>query len=136
MLTIRIGTLSFNARLETAHAPRTTAAFVARLPFEGQIVQARWSGESGWVPLGDYDLGVDAENVTSEPAAGQILWHPPGISEAELLVPYGQTRFSSRVGTLSGNHFLTLVDERGELAEVGRRLLWEGAQPLRFSFDG
>ena len=132
VLTVRIGPLSFTATLETERAPRTTAAFLERLPFEGQLVQARWSGEAGWVPLADYDLGVPYENATSYPAAGQVLWHPPGLSEAELLVPYGTTCFSSRVGQLAGNHFLTIIDERGELAEVGRRLLWEGAQTICF----
>ena len=131
LLTVRIGPMSFTARLETDLAPRTTAAFLARLPFAGQLVQARWSGEAGWVPLGDYDLGVADENATSSPAPGQVLWHPPGRSEAELLVPYGSTGFSSRVGQLVGNHFLTIIDERGELAEVGRKLLWEGAQAIR-----
>src|SRR5512133_3888732 len=118
LLTVRIGALSFTARLESERAPRTTAAFLARLPFERQLVQARWSGEAGWVPLGDYDLGVPYENATSYPAPGQVLWHPPGLSEAELLVPYGSTCFASRVGQLAGNHFLTILDERGGLAEV------------------
>ena len=133
LLTVRIGPMSFSATLETERAPRTAAAFMARLPFQSQLVQARWSGEAGWVPLADYDLGVGDENVTSLPAPGEVLWHPPGLSEAELLVPYGRTRFSSVVGQLSGNHFLTIQDERGELAELGRRLLWEGAQAVSFA---
>lgn len=132
VLTVRIGPMTFSAMLESERAPRTTAAFQARLPFEGQLVQARWSGEAGWVPLADYDLGVACENATSYPAPGQVLWHPPGLSEAELLVPYGHTCFSSRVGQLAGSHFLTIIDERGGLAEVGRRLLWEGAQSICF----
>jgi hypothetical protein len=132
MLTVRIGSLSFTATLDHERAPLTTAAFLARLPFDGQLVQARWSGEAGWVPLGDYDLGVAYENATSHPAPGQVLWHPPGLSEAELLVPYGSTRFSSRVGQLAGNHFLTILDERRDLAEVGRKLLLDGAQPISF----
>lgn len=132
MLVVRIGPDSFTATLESERAPRTAAAFLARLPFDGQLVQARWSGESGSVPLADYDLGVGYENATSHPAPGQVLWHPPGLSEAELLVPYGSACFSSRVGQLAGNHFLTIIDERGGLAEVGRRLLWEGAQSIRF----
>ena len=125
----------FTAVLESGRAPLTAAAFQARLPFEGQLVQARWSGEAGWIPLGDYDLGVAYENATSYPAPGQVLWHPPGLSEAELLVPYGSTCFSSRVGQLAGNHFLTILDERGDLAEVGRKLLWEGAQLIRFELS-
>jgi hypothetical protein len=122
----------FTAIVESQLAPRTAAAFLARLPFEGHLVQARWSGEAGWIPLADYDLGVAYENATSHPAPGQVLWHPPGLSEAELLVPYGSTCFSSRVGQLAGNHFLTIVDERGGLAQVGRRLLQEGAQSISF----
>src|SRR5262249_29349398 len=85
VLTVRIGPMSFAATLESERAPRTSEAFRARLPFEGRLVQARWSGEAGWVPLGDYDLGVAYENATSHPAPGQVLWHPPGLSEAELL---------------------------------------------------
>jgi hypothetical protein len=133
MLRVQIGTSSFDARLESDRAPQTVAAFLARLPFDGQLIQARWSGEAGWIPLADYDLGVPAENATSRPAAGQVLWHPPGQSEAELLVPYGRSVFSSVVGELSGNHFLTIVDARGALAEVGRRLLYDGAQRIRFA---
>lgn len=133
VLTVQIGPQSFTARLETERAPRTAAAFLARLPFEGKLVQARWSGESGWVPLGDYDLGVDYENATSHPAPGQVLWHPPGLSEAELLVPYGSTSFSSRVGQLAGNHFLTIADDGERLAEVGRSLMYQGAQVIRFA---
>lgn len=132
LVNVRIGAVLFSAVLETERAPQTASAFLARLPFEGQLVQARWSGEAGWVPLADYDLGVAYENATSHPAAGQVLWHPPGLSEAELLVPYGQSCFSSRVGQLAGSHFLTILDEHGGLAEVGRRLLWEGAQAIRF----
>ena len=132
LLTVRIGSMVFSAVLESGRAPLTARAFQARLPFEGQLVQARWSGEAGWVPLADYDLGVAYENATSHPAPGQVLWHPPGLSEAELLVPYGSTYFSSRVGQLAGNHFLTIRDEDGRLAEVGRRLLREGEQPIRF----
>jgi hypothetical protein len=135
-LAVRIGALTFAATLETERAPRTCAAFLARLPFESQLVQARWSGESGWVPLGDYDLGVDYENATSHPAAGQVLWHPPGLSEAELLVPYGATRFASKVGQLAGNHFLTIHDEHGALAGLGRTLMYEGAQRIRFEVAG
>ncbi len=134
-LTVRIGSLSFTATLEVVCAPRTAAAFLTRLPFEGQLIQARWSGEAGWVPLADYDLGVEYENATSHPAPGQVLWHPSGMSEAELLVPYGSACFSSRVGQLAGNHFLTIQDPHGDLAEVGRRLLRDGAQSISFQLE-
>jgi hypothetical protein len=127
------GDLRFLARLEHECAPATCAAFVARLPFRQQLVQARWSGESAWVPLGDFAFGVGAENQTGRPAPGDLLLYPGGVSETEILFPYGQTVFASKFGPLEGNHFLTIVDGLGQLAELGRRVLREGAQEIVFS---
>jgi hypothetical protein len=97
------------------------------LPLRSKLVHVRWSGESTWVPMGDRRLGVDYENHTSHPAPGQILVYPGGISEMEILVPYGATLFASKVGQLAGNHFATVIDGNENLAEVGRLTLWEGA---------
>lgn len=119
--------------METALAPATCAAFARLLPFEDRLVQTRWSGESAWIPMGDLELGIGAENVTGHPVPGQILLYPNGVSETEILFPYGVTAFASKLGPLQGNHFLTLVDGMDQLAELGRRVLYEGAQPVRFS---
>jgi hypothetical protein len=134
MTTIRIdvGPLAFTARWEAAAAPRTCAAFRRLLPYRQRIIQARWSGEAGWVPLGDLDLGVGLENPTGEPAPGALLFYPGGISETEILVPYGVARFACVNGPLAGNHFLTIVEGRERLAEMGRLLCWEGAQDITF----
>ena len=78
--------------------------------------------------MGEKRLGVEPENHTSHPAPGQILIYPGGISEMEILFPYGATLFSSKVGQLAGNHFATVVEGNEQLAEVGRLTLWEGAQ--------
>jgi hypothetical protein len=129
---IRVGPLAFGARWEEAAAPRTCTAFRRLLPYRHRIIQARWSGEAGWVPLGDFDLGVAAENVTSAPAPGALLFYPAGISETEILFPYGITRFASVKGPLAGNHFLTIFEGREHLPEVGRLLCWEGAQDITF----
>src|SRR5262245_30672038 len=72
--------LRFVLRLETAAAPKTCAAFLEALPFRSKLVQARWSGEAAWIPLGDRDFGVSFENHTSHPAPGQILLYPGGYS--------------------------------------------------------
>lgn len=134
MDTLRViaGPFTFDARLETALAPKTCAAFRARLPFQSQIVHVRWSGEGVWIPLGDLQFGVSYENATSHPAPGQVLLHPGGVSETEILLAYGGVRFASKVGQLAGNHFLTLTSNLERLPELGRRCLWEGAQPIRF----
>ena len=132
-LKITVGDVVFIAKLELEKAPLTCAAFMKHLPFTSQLVQARWSGESAWIPLGAMQFGVGYENHTSYPAAGEILLYPGGISETEILFPYGATHFASKMGQLAGNHFLTINEGREQLAEVGRRVLWQGAQPIVFA---
>lgn len=133
MLEIQVGDLHFTARLESDKAPRTIAALRKLLPLRAKLIQARWSGESAWVPLGDLQTGLGFENHTSYPGAGQLLIYPGGISETEILFPYGSTSFGSKVGQLAGNHFATIEGGRELLAELGRRVLYEGAQEIVFS---
>ncbi len=130
-LHILIGSLGFEARLERTLAPLTCAAFEALLPFEHPAIQARWSGQAAFVPLGTRVLDLPPENATSYPAPGELLLYPGGISEVELLIPYGPTAFASKAGTLAGNHFLTVTSGLEQLTELGRRVLWEGAQQVR-----
>jgi hypothetical protein len=96
-----------------ADAPRTRAAFAAMLPFRNKIIHVRWSGESAW-----------------------ILLYPGGFSETEILFPYGGTCFASIVGQLAGNHFLTVTGGRERLRDLGRLVLWEGAQDVVFEAAG
>ena len=132
MLRIRVGDLAFEARLEEQAAPRTVAAFRRLLPLRSKIIQACWSGESAWIPFGELDLSLGQENHTSYPAAGELLLYPGGLSETEILFPYGPTFFASKVGQLAGNHFATIVAGREQLPELGRLVLWEGAQDIVF----
>jgi hypothetical protein len=133
MIRITVGDdLVFLARFEEEAAPRTCAAFAELLPYTQQIIQARWSGESAWIPLGDFRLDVTWENATSYPSPGEILFYPGGYSETEILFPYGHACFASKLGQLAGNHFLTITQGNDQLKEVGRRVLWHGAQPIRF----
>ena len=127
------GDLRFTARLELDRAPASCAAFLARLPFRQRLLQARWSGESAWVPLGELSFGVGPELPTGRPAPGELLLYPGGVSETEILFPYGETRFASKFGPLEGNHFLTIVEGRDRLGELGRRVLHEGAQDIVFT---
>ncbi|MGX5722944.1 DUF3830 family protein [Shinella zoogloeoides] len=131
-LIVKAGPYAFDARFEEENAPKTVAAFRKALPFVSQIVHVRWSGEGVWVPLGDHDFGVGYENHTSHPAPGQILLYPGGISETEILIAYGGVDFSSKMGQLAGNHFITLTSGLDKLAELGRAVLWKGAHPISF----
>jgi hypothetical protein len=131
-LRVTAGPFVLMARLETAAAPKTCAAFCKALPFVSKIVHVRWSGEGVWMPLSDLDFGVGYENHTSYPAPGQIILYPGGISETEILLAYGGVHFASKMGQLAGNHFLTIVSGGENLAELGRIVLWEGAQNIRF----
>ena len=131
-LRITAGSFEFVARFEEEAAPQTCEAFRGLLPFENKLVQARWSGEAAWIPLGDLDLGLGFENHTSFPAPGEILLYSGGYSETEILFPYGGTRFASIVGQLAGNHFLTITEGREHLRELGQLVLWAGAQDIVF----
>ncbi len=129
---IAVGPLKFEARLETEVAPKTCAKFATMLPLKSRIIQARWSGEAAWIPFGNLDLDLGYENHTSYPAPGQLLLYPGGISETEILFPYGGTVFGSKMGQLAGNHFATIEDGLEQLAALGNLVLWEGAQDIVF----
>ena len=132
MLTITAGPFTFAGRLEADNAPQTCAAFLRALPFVSKIIHVRWSGEAVWMPLGDLNFGVGYENATSYPSPGQMILYPGGISETEILCAYGPVCFASKAGQLAGNHFLTIVSGTERLHELGRMVLYKGAQPIRF----
>jgi hypothetical protein len=132
VIEIRAGEFRFVARLEEDVAPSTVAAFRRLLPLRSRIIQARWSGQAAWIPFGELDLGIGPENATCYPAPGELLLYPGGVSETELLFPYGPTSFASKAGPLAGNHFATIVEGGERLQELGERVLWKGAQEISF----
>lgn len=127
------GPFTFTGNFEMKAAPNTCAAFRSRLPFKSKIVHVRWSGEGVWAPLGDLDFGVGFENNTCYPAPGQVILYPGGVSETEILLAYGGVHFASKMGQLAGNHFLTVVEGGEQLMDMGRTVLWKGAQWIRFT---
>jgi hypothetical protein len=128
-LAITVGDLHFSGRW-VDEAPRTIEVIRALLPLRSQLIHCRWSGEGCWIPFGEQFLEVGPENATSHPAPGEIIVYPGGLSECEILVAYGAVDFSSKVGQLAGNHFATLTEGTDQLRELGKRVLWEGAQPI------
>jgi len=131
-LKITVGPLSFIGELQTQAAPATCSAFLTLLPFRQKLIQARWSGESAWIPLGDFQMNVGPENQKTNPAPGELLFYPAGVSETEILFPYGATCFASKMGQLAGNHFLTIIEGRENLPALGKLVLWHGAQEIVF----
>jgi hypothetical protein len=129
---IAIGPELFLARFEDATAPATCARFRAFLPYEDQLIHARWSGEACWIPLGGRDLGIGYENATSYPAPGQVLVYPGGVSETEILLAYGACRFASKAGQLAGSPFLSITEGLENLRALGELTLWHGAQEIAF----
>jgi hypothetical protein len=128
---LSLGSYRLEGRFESGAAPLTCAAFRGLLPFTSRVIHVRWSGEAVWAPLGDLSIGVPPENATTYPHPGEVLWYPGGVSETELLIAYGRTHFASKAGSLAGNHFLTITSGLDHLPEIGRLVLWQGAQPLR-----
>jgi hypothetical protein len=129
---ITIGPERLVARLEQDAAPVSCAAFLAMLPLERHLIHGRWSGESGWAPLGEVGLDLPDENGLHRPVPGQILLYAGDLSEPEILVPYGQAAFGCKDGPLSGNHILTVTRGADALPRIGHALLWNGAQTIRF----
>lgn len=123
----------FGGLLDFAAAPRTCATFAALLPYRQRLIHVRWSGEAGWIPLGDAAFDLPQENATSFPAPGQFLLFPGGVSETEILLAYGPTRFASKAGQLAGNPFLRLTEGLDRLAAMGCDLLWSGAKDIIFT---
>ena len=132
MLTIAAGGFEFAADLLEQDAPQSVAAFRKLLPLDSRIIHVRWSGEGGWMPWGDLELGIGPENATRYPSPGELIIFPGGVSEAELLLAYGYVNFASKAGQLAGNHFATIVEGNEQLPELGRTFLWEGAQDIVF----
>ncbi len=134
-LSITVGDLRFTGRWEGA-APQTVDVVRRMLPLRNKLIHCRWSGEGCWIPFGEAVVDVPWENHTSHPAPGEIILYPGGFSECEILVAYGGVAFSSKLGQLAGNHFATITgvadgaDLRATLREMGRRVLWDGAQDV------
>jgi len=83
-----------------------------------------------WLQMDPYGVEAPLENQTSHPGKGELLYYPGGVSEKEILIPYGHACFASKVGQLPGSHFATIVEGAEWLADMGEKTLWEGAQEI------
>ena len=129
---IEIDGWTFEAVFEERKSPATCQAFREAMPFDGEIVHVRWSGEGVWIPLGNRDFAVGYEDATAYPSPGQILLYPGGKSETEILIAYGCVQFASKAGVLAGNHFATIRSDLDKLREIGMATLREGKKRILF----
>ena len=137
-VSITIGAKVFFARLRHDLAPRSTMLLAQLLPYSGKLLQARWSGEAFWSPLGVvWPSGsiLAGENATGDPAVGQVLLYAGKMSEPELFFPYGTNSFASKAGALKGNPVLTIESGLSELAQVGRQVFMQGAMDICIQID-
>jgi hypothetical protein len=133
-LILSIGTARFTARLRRDLAPRSCAYLLSVLPYVGQVIHARWSGEALWAPLTAVvppDLVLPRESATTDPVPGQVLLYAGERSVPELFIPYGINRFACKDGPLEGNRVLTFEGGSQALTELGLEVLWKGARELR-----
>jgi hypothetical protein len=128
---ILVGDLRFTGSFEK-EAPISCAWLRDKLPLQGAMRQARWSGEAAWYPLGT-EVRLGPENAMSQPKPGQILLYAGAESEPELLFPYGYCKFAWKGGNLSGNHVITLLEGLDDLRTLGESVQSKGAQVFRIT---
>jgi hypothetical protein len=130
-LNVEIGGLKFAATAND-RAPKTIEALSRLLPIEDSIMHSRFAGEAIWFNIKGGPQ-MEYENHTSYFSRGEIGYYPGNFHGNGILIAYGSAIFNSKVGTLAANHFATITDQHEALAELGMRLLREGAKPIRIT---
>jgi Protein of unknown function (DUF3830) len=129
---VEIGGSKFSATVHAEKAPKTCEALASLLPIEAEVMHSRFAGEAIF-------FGMKAapqlayENHTSYLSRGEMLYYPGSIHGNGIMIAYGASVFNSKVGLLAGNHFASITDDLDQLAEVGMKLLREGAKPVRIT---
>jgi hypothetical protein len=136
MLRITAGDLEIDARFEDSDAPNTVRAIRGLLPIRSTLIHGKWSGEAGIIGLAGQTFSMgdteheSFENHTHFPPRGALIIYPGGFSTVEILFAYGTAVFDDKIGHLAGNHFASVDGQTDKLKELGRRLLWNGAQDV------
>ena len=127
---IVLGDEVFHATLFEETAPKTAAAMLKALPFEGRAVHAQLSGDM-FRMFEHAPIAVEeTENRESFQYPGEIVYYPP---IKEIAIAYGGARFRGTAGFL----YLTPLgiiddDELPRLAKTAERLQWDGSKRIQF----
>src|ERR1700726_2029535 len=95
-------------------APRSCQRLKELMPYCGEAIHARWSGESIGSPLSSIwpsQLVLPQQSPSGQPRRGDVLLFAGEQSEPELLIAYEATFFASKFGPLERNVVLT-IDHR------------------------
>jgi len=127
---IMLGDEVFHAILFEETAPKTAAAVMKALPFEGRAVHAQLSGDMFRMFEHAPIVVEETENRQAYQAPGEIVYYPP---IKEIAIAYGAARFRGTAGFL----YLTPLgaideDELPRLAKTAERLQWDGAKRIQF----
>lgn len=128
----------FAARLLTAEAPKTCATIQGRLPFSYRFHHSIVSGQALVTLPPDLTVVRENQRVAGVPPGtlAFLVRDEPVLVPDEIYIAYGL--FISRGLTVDMkqpvNIFARVEEQLDELALVGRRVLMEGAETVRFSF--
>ena len=127
-LTFELEGSRFAVSLFDKAAPKATCALRARLPLDGQIVNAMWSGPV--MLINDLDLGgAPLENPITFLAAGDIVYHP---AHHQIGIAYAPTQFREPIGPVWVTFLGQVQHNIDDLIEIGRNLQQTGAKHLYF----
>lgn len=122
------GNETFVIKLLESAAPKTTAAVLDRLPIEGHIVHAAWSGDV-IRQLEAFDLSYDeSENATYFCAPGDVCFT---AGFRELTMVYGDSYMSMPSGRVYESVFGVIADRMREFQKVSQSVRLLGATPFR-----
>lgn len=128
-----LGDETFVIKLLESAAPKTTAAILERLPIEGHIVHAAWSGDV-IRQLEGFDLSYDEpENATYFCAPGDVCF-TSGFRE--LTMVYGDSYMSMPSGRVYESVFGVIVDRMRVFQKVAQSVRLLGATPFRIDKRG
>lgn len=129
----------FMARLLIDEAPNTCRAIMRRLPFSCKFHHSIVSGEALVAILTNMDIGRENQRVIgiNPGSLAFLVKDEPASVPEEIYIVYGT--FLPRGLTIDMNQPVNIfarIDENIEvLSAVGRRVLMEGAELVRFSLS-
>ncbi|HHW31737.1 MAG TPA: DUF3830 family protein [Clostridiaceae bacterium] len=107
-------------------APKTCKAFLEHLPYEADVLQARFSGTECFFRM---PLGVEPENIV-DPKTGYVAFNSD--NEQAICIYYDS---NIRPADPPYNFFATIKGDYCKLKEVGLRIWREGSEKVKISME-